>query len=143
MSNRTTRLFSREAARSLREFYSSQVSLLGSSRLTSVRVTFSSFFAIPVCFVSLLAFFFFFLIYFWLHWVFVAVGGLSLVAASRATLRCGVWTYHCGGFSCCGAEALSAWASVVVARGLSCSTACGTFRNQGSNPCPLHRQADS
>ena len=89
------------------------------------------------------AFFFFFLIYFWLHWVFVAVGGLSLVAASRATLRCGVWTYHCGGFSCCGAEALSAWASVVVARGLSCSTACGTFRNQGSNPCPLHRQADS
>ena len=45
-------------------------------------------------------------IYFWLRWVFVAVRGLSLVAAS-------------GGFSCCGARALGAWASVVVARGLS------------------------
>ena len=33
--------------------------------------------------------------------------------------------------------------SVVVARGLSCSVACGIFPDQGSNPCPLHRQADS
>ena len=35
-------------------------------------------------------FFFFFLIYFWLRWVFVAVCGLSLVAASRgySSLRC-------------------------------------------------------
>ena len=33
--------------------------------------------------------------------------------------------------------------SVVVAHGLSCSTACGIFPDQGLNPCPLHRQADS
>ena len=33
--------------------------------------------------------------------------------------------------------------SVVVAHGLSCSAACGIFPDQGSNPCLLHRQADS
>ena len=33
--------------------------------------------------------------------------------------------------------------SVVVAHGPSCSAACGIFPDQGSNPCPLHRQADS
>ena len=33
--------------------------------------------------------------------------------------------------------------SVVVAHGPSCSTACGIFPGQGSNPCPLHWQADS
>ena len=32
---------------------------------------------------------------------------------------------------------------VVVAHGLSCSVACGIFPDQGSNPCPLHSQADS
>ena len=36
-----------------------------------------------------------------------------------ATLRCGARASHCGGFSCCGAQALGVWASVVVARGLS------------------------
>ena len=30
-----------------------------------------------------------------------------------------------------------------VAHGPSCSTACGIFPDQGSNPCPLHQQADS
>ena len=87
-------------------------------------------------------------IYFWLRWVFVAARGLSLVALL------------CVGFSlrwllCCGARALGSRASVVVARGLysagsvvvahglSCSAACGIFPDQGSNPCPLHWQADS
>ena len=53
-----------------------------------------------------------------------------------------------GGPSCCGPQAPGAWASVVVAHGLqsagptavapglSCSTACGIFPDQGSNPCP-------
>ena len=41
----------------------------------------------------------------------------------RDTLRCGARASHCGGFSCCGARALGARASVVVgsvvvARGL-------------------------
>ena len=55
-------------------------------------------------------------IYFRLRWVFVAVCGLSLVAASGGYSS--LWASHCGGFSCCGARALGARASVVVARGL-------------------------
>ena len=49
--------------------------------------------------------------------------GLSLVVVSGATRRCSAQTSHCGGFSCCGAWALGARASVVVARGLS---SCGS-----------------
>ena len=37
----------------------------------------------------------------------------------------------------------SARASVVVALGLSCSTACGLFLDQGLNLCSLRWQADS
>ena len=33
--------------------------------------------------------------------------------------------------------------SVIVAHGPSCSAACGILPDQGSNPCPLHLQADS
>ena len=33
--------------------------------------------------------------------------------------------------------------SVVVAHGPSCSVSCGILPDQGSNPCPLHWQADS
>ena len=58
-------------------------------------------------------------IYFWLHWVFVAVCWLSLVAESG-----GYSLLQCVSFSCCGAWALGAWASVVVARGLS---SCGSW----------------
>ena len=32
-----------------------------------------------------------------------------------ATLRCGTWASHCGGFFCCGAQALGVRASVVPA----------------------------
>ena len=38
---------------------------------------------------------------------------------------------------------LSSTGSVCVAHGLSCVGACGIFPDQGSNPCPLHWQADS
>ena len=41
-----------------------------------------------------------------------------------ATLRCSAWASHCSGFSCCGAWALGARASAVVARGLS---SCGSW----------------
>ena len=93
-------------------------------------------------------------IYFWLHWVFVAVHGLSLVAASGgySSLWCAGllrWLLlllstgsRCMGFSSCGSRALEQ-GSVVVAHGLSCSAACGIFLDQGSNPCPLHWQVDS
>ena len=82
-------------------------------------------------------------IYFWLCWVFVSVRGLSLVAASggHSSSRCAdlsllrplllrsTGSRHAG--------------SVVVAHGPSCSAVCGIFPDQGSNPCPLHWQADS
>ena len=37
------------------------------------------------------------------------------------------------------------WSSglVAVAQGFSCSVARGIFLDKGSNPCPLHWQADS
>ena len=58
----------------------------------------------PILFLKLINLFIYF--YFWLCWVFVAARGLSLVAASGATLRYGARASHCGGFSCCGARAL-------------------------------------
>ena len=68
----------------------------------------------------------------------------SLVAGSRGySFHCGAWASHCGGFSCCGAWALGAQASVVVAHRLSCSIACGIFLEQGLNLCPLHWQVGS
>jgi len=62
-----------------------------------------------------------------------------------AILRCGAQASHCGGFSCCPAQAFvmwasvvaahrlssCAWASVIVVHGLSCSVACGIFPNRG------------
>ena len=69
--------------------------------------------------------------------------GLPLVAASG-----GHSSSRCAGLSL--SQPLPLWStgsrragSVVVAHGLSCSAACGIFPDQGSNPCPLHSQADS
>ena len=94
---------------------------------------------------------------FWLHRAFLALSGLFLVAASGAPLHCGVRASHCKVFSCRQAQALGAQAWVVAARGLSdcgtgsvavahrlrCCAPCRIFKNQGSNPCPLHWQVDS
>ena len=94
-------------------------------------------------------------IYFWLHWVFFAGCGLSLVVASGGytLLRCmgfSLWwllLLHSMGCRCVGsvvvAHGLQSAGSVVVAHGLSSSMACGIFPDQGSNPCPLHWQVDS
>ena len=88
-------------------------------------------------------FFLFLFIYLWLCWVFVSVRGLSPVAASgdHSSSRCAglslsrpLWLRSTGSRSA---------GSVIVAHGLSCSVACGIFPDQGSNPCPLHWQADS
>ena len=69
--------------------------------------------------------------------------GLSLVAASGVHS-----SSRCAGLSL--SRPLLLWStgsrragSVFVAHGPSCSAACGIFLNQGSNPCPLHWQADS
>ena len=82
-------------------------------------------------------------IYLWLCWVFVSVRGLSLVVASR-----GHSSSRCMGLSLSWPLLLRSTSSrcagsVIVAHGLSCSAACGIFPDQGSNPRPLHWQADS
>ena len=82
-------------------------------------------------------------IYLWPCWVFVSVRGLSPVAASG-----GHSSSRCAGLSLSRPLLLRSTGSrragsVVVAHGVSCSTACGIFLDQGSNPCALHWQADS
>ena len=69
--------------------------------------------------------------------------GLSLVAASG-----GHSSSRCMGLSLSWPLLLQSTGSrrtvsVIVAHGPSCSAACGIFPDQGSNPCPLHWQADS
>ena len=96
---------------------------------------------------SLVTFFFFFkfiylFIYFWLCWVFISVRGLSLVATS------GGHSSSCAGLSLSWPLLLRSMGSrptvsVVVAHRPSHSVACGIFPDQGSNPFPLHWQADS
>ena len=68
-------------------------------------------------------------IYVWLLWVFAAVRALSQSQRVRATLR--LWSLQ------------STWASGAEVRGLSCSAVRGIFPGRGSDPCPLHWQADS
>ena len=99
------------------------------------------FFNLKICCLCFL--FIYFYIYFWLCWVFASVQGLSPVAASG-----GHSSSRCVGLSL--SRPLLLWStgsrcagSVVVAHGPSCSTACGIFPDQGSNPCPLRWQADS
>ena len=104
--------------------------------------------AVQTVVLSVFFLFFFFnfiysFIYLWLCWVFVSVRGLSPVAASG-----GHSSSRCTGLS--PSRPLLLWStgsrragSVVVAYGPSCSAACGIFPDQGSNPCPLHWQADS
>ena len=87
--------------------------------------------------------FIYFIIYFWQCWVFVSVRGLSLVAASRDHS-----SSRCAGLSLLRPLLLRGTGSrragsAVVAHGPSCSAACGILPDQGSNPCPLHWQADS
>ena len=89
------------------------------------------------------SFFIYLFIYFWLCWVFISVRGLSLVVASGDHS-----SSRCAGLSLLRPLLLRSTGSrragsVVVAHGPSCSAAFGIFPNQGSNPCPLHWQADS
>ena len=63
---------------------------------------------------------FFLFIYFWSHWVFLAVRGLSLVVESRGYISsCSVQASHRSDFFHCKAQALGAWASVVAESGFS------------------------
>ena len=86
-------------------------------------------------------FFFKLVYYFWLPWVFIAVHGLSLVAANRG-FSLVAQASHCSDFSC-GAWAFGHASSVVVVHGLRCPITYGILLDQGSNLCPLHWQVDS
>ena len=94
-------------------------------------------------------------IYFWLRWVFIAVCGSYLVAASG-----GYSSLWCTGFSLrwplllqsmgsrnaglvVVAHRVQSAGSAAVALGPSCSPACGILLTQGLNPCPLHWHVDS
>ena len=71
-----------------------------------------------------------------LHGLFSSCGKRGLLS------RCRAWVSHCSDF-CYGAWALGSQASIIVAKGLTSSVACGIFPDQELNPCPLRWQADS
>ena len=111
---------------------------------------FHFFVKLLILFVYIFLFFFKFIylfiylsIYLWLYWVFVSVRGLSPVAASG-----GHSSSRCAGLSLSRPLLLRSTGSrhacsAAVAHGPNCSAACGILPDQGSNPRPLHRQADS
>ena len=63
------------------------------------------------------------LFYFIYFKIYLFLAALSLCCCALASSSCGVRASHCGGFSCCRAQALGTRASVVVACGLS---SCGS-----------------
>ena len=50
--------------------------------------------------------------------VYLFLPALGLYCFVKAFSSCGAWVPHCGGFSCCGAQALGTWVSVAAACGL-------------------------
>ena len=81
-------------------------------------------------------------IYFWLCWVSVAVSRLSLVAASAVYSLAEVHGFSLWWLLLWQSTDSRSQASAVVAHRFSSLEACGSFPDQGSNPCPLHWQAD-
>ena len=90
-------------------------------------------------------FFFFFNFYLFIYgcvgFSFLYEGFLQL-RQEGATLHRGARATHYRGHSLRSTGSRRA-GSAIVAHGPSCSAACGIFPDQGSNPCPLHWQADS
>ena len=81
--------------------------------------------------------------YFWLCCIFVAALWLSLVAESGSYALVVVRRLLIAVVSLVGHRLYGTWASVVVARGLSCSTGCRIFPDPGSSPRLLHWQVHS
>ena len=87
---------------------------------------------------------------FWLRWVSVPdCGGQDsspvatlrlLIAVASPVLVCGLQGAQASGVLAPGPQRTG---SIEVTHGLSCSTACWIFLDQGSNLCLLHRQEDS
>ena len=95
-------------------------------------------------------FLFFFKVFAYLFiYLFMAVLGLRFCARAFSVVASGGHSSsRCAGLSLSRPPLLQSTGSrhagsVIVAHGPSCSTACGIFPDQGSNPCPLHWQADS
>ena len=111
---------------------------LCSNALSQYSEQFDAFY-LHICFHLDTVSFFFFFLFFWrgdcIGFSLLPVGFLQLPQAG-ATLHCGARASQCSGFPCCGAQAPGVRASVAVVHGLSCSTACGIFLDQGWNPCP-------
>ena len=68
--------------------------------------------------------------------------GFLWLRQAGASPRCSAQASHCRGFSCCGAQALGAWSSVIAACGLSsCGTRasllCGMWNLPGSGIEPI------
>ena len=85
---------------------------------------------------------FIYVFYFWLHWIFMAMRGLSLVDAGGGFSLTLVQGPLIAVASLARSHRLQSVGSVVVAHGFGCLTGCGFFPDQGSNPYPLHWQAD-
>ena len=73
------------------------------------------------------------LLFFGLHWVFVAVPGLSLLAANVSRGHCLLWCIDIQLWWLLSLQSTGSTleGSVVLAKELSCSGACGTFPVQG------------
>ena len=91
--------------------------------------------------------------FFWLQWIFLAARGLSFTVACRLLIVvASLFVEH--GLQAQGIQQLRRSGSAVVVHGiwsldsaaglhgLSYLTACGIFPDQGSNPGPLHWQAN-
>ena len=74
--------------------------------------------------------------------IYLFLVGLGLRCCVQAFSSSDAQASPCDDFSCCRAR-LWGSGSVVVVHCFSYPMACGIFRDQGMNPCPLHWQADS
>ena len=98
--------------------------------------------------------FFIWLDYFWLHWVFITLGGLSsscgewgllfVVVCELLTVVVSVWST---GWRARRPPSCGSWARdtglAVGAHGFSCPAVCGIFPDPGSHPCQLRWQMNS
>ena len=96
----------------------------------------------------LFLFFYLFICFILFYFIFCCAGssflceGFLQLWQAGATLHRGARASHCCSLSLRSTGSRRA-SSVVVAHGPSRSAACGILPDQGSNPCPLHWQADS
>ena len=90
-------------------------------------------------------------IYFWLHWVSIAVNRLSLVTVSQgySSLKCAGFSFRwlllsqARALGCTGFNSWSTRAQQLQHTGFSCSKVHVILPGQGRNPCDQHWQADS